>query len=78
MPAIATRTAALLDRMPNWFTVQAVEAVKSRQQLQATAGARQASADRRRELEFLCGVEVVESDFGEWADTVAAFNHPCA
>lgn len=38
------------------------------------AGARQASADRRRELEFLCGVEVVESDFGEWANTVAAFN----
>lgn len=73
MHTITTRTAALLHRMPRWFTVQAVEAVKAGQQRQATAGVRAALADRRRELEFLCGVEVAESDFGEWLDTVAAF-----
>jgi hypothetical protein len=38
------------------------------------AQARQDAEDRRREREFLSGVEVAESDFGEWQDTVAAFN----
>lgn len=64
--SISSRTAALLHRMPRWFTTQAVEVAK-------VGRDRQAIADSNRELEFLCGVEVVESDFGEWLDTVAAF-----
>lgn len=64
---IPVRTAALLHRMPRWFTAQAVDAVKASRD-------RQARADSNRELEFLCGVEVAESDFGEWLDTVAAFS----
>lgn len=67
MQAITTRTAALLQRMPRWFAAQAVTAAKAE-------AARQASADTSRELEFLCGVDVVESDFGVWLDTLAAFN----
>lgn len=39
-----------------------------------TEQARQQLEDLRREREFLSGVEVAESDFGEWQDTVAAFN----
>ncbi|MCY4746455.1 hypothetical protein NYO99_15840 [Pelomonas sp. UHG3] len=64
---ISTRTAALLHRMPRWFTAQAVDAARVGRE-------RQARADGNRELEFLCGVEVVESDFGEWLDTVATFS----
>lgn len=64
---ISKRTAAMLQRMPRWFTAQAVKATKAGRD-------RQAAADSHRELEFLCGVEVVESDFGEWLDTVATFN----
>jgi hypothetical protein len=66
MHAITNRTATMLSRMPQWFASQALAAAKSQQD-------QQASADRRRELEFLCAVEVVESDFGEWLDTLAAF-----
>jgi hypothetical protein len=64
---ISNRTAALLHRMPSWFTAQAVKAARAGQD-------RQAVADSNRELEFLCGIEVAESDFGEWLDTVAAFS----
>ncbi|MBV8603093.1 MAG: hypothetical protein JO224_00255 [Pelomonas sp.] len=31
------------------------------------------AADRKREQEFLRGVEVTESEWGEWIDTVASF-----
>lgn len=65
--SISTRTAALLQRMPRWFTTQAVEAAKVDRD-------RQAKIDSNRALEFLCGVEVAESGFGEWLDTVAAFS----
>lgn len=67
MHTITQRTASLLHRMPRWFATQAVEVAKASQ-------LREAWADRTREMEFLCGVEVAESDFGEWLDTVAAFN----
>jgi len=66
-PTIPARTAALLCRMPRWFATQALEAAKASRH-------RQAVADSNRALEFLCGVEVVESDFGKWLDTVAAFS----
>ncbi|WP_157275350.1 hypothetical protein [Pelomonas sp. Root1444] len=67
MHTISNRSAAMLQRMPRWFTAQAMQSAKA-------ASDRQAAADSQREMEFLCGVEVVESDFGEWLDTVAAFN----
>jgi hypothetical protein len=60
------RTLALLARMPRWFRAQALAVTQARHE-------RPAATDRRRELEFLCGVEVADSDLDEWQDTVAAF-----
>ena len=63
---IDARTFSLLSRRSRKLAEQAAaaEAEQARQQLE----------DLRREREFLSGVEVAESDFGEWQDTVAAFN----
>lgn len=66
MAKIPDRTLALLSRMPRWFRAQALVVAQARHE-------RQAAEDRRRELEFLCGVEVADSDLDEWQDTVAAF-----
>ncbi len=66
MTVLIRSTAAILHRMPRWFTAQAVAAYKAEQ-------SRKAAADSHRRLEFLCGVEVIESNLGEWLDTVAAF-----
>ncbi|WP_458232729.1 hypothetical protein [Roseateles sp. P5_E8] len=80
MQTITTRTASLLERMPRWFTIQAVAALKV-EHVEGEARRKAEAADRRRrlgdsnrELEFLCAIEVAESDFGEWLDTVAAFS----
>lgn len=59
--------ARVLERMPRWFAEQA-QAVEDRARLQRE------SAARRQEMEFICGVEVKDSGWDEWEDTVAAFN----
>jgi hypothetical protein len=80
MQTITTRTAQLLERMPRWFTAQAVAALKV-EHAQQEADRKEEAVERSRKLaegnralEFLCAVDVVESDFGEWLDTVAAFS----
>lgn len=62
-----TRTEALLSRLPAWFTTQA-------RAVDEQAHQRRQHADVRTELEFLFAVEVKESGWDEWQDTVAAFN----
>ena len=59
--------AALLARMPRRFVAQAnaVEA-RARQRREAQA--------RLMELEFICNVEIKESSWDEWDDTVADFD----
>jgi hypothetical protein len=75
MQPITTRTAQLLERMPRWFTAQAVAAIKVEHAQQDAQRKEEAAerprklADGNRALEFLCAVDVVESDFGEWLDT---------
>ncbi|KQY88273.1 hypothetical protein [Pelomonas sp. Root1444] len=57
----------VLERLPRWFAEQA-HAVEERARLQRE------SAARRQEMEFICAVEVKDSGWDEWEDTVAAFN----
>ncbi|KQV52823.1 hypothetical protein ASC95_08440 [Pelomonas sp. Root1217] len=59
--------AALLEKMPRRFKAQA-ERVEERARLRREALA------KRFELEFLCAVEVKDSGWEEWQDTVAQFN----
>lgn len=59
--------AALFELMPKRFKAQA-QAVKDR------ARRRREAQAKRFELEFLCAVEVKESGWQEWQDTVAEFN----
>lgn len=58
---------ALLARMPRRFVKQA-KAVEERARLRRE---RQA---RLLEMEFICGVEVMDSGWQEWQDTVADFS----
>ena len=62
-----SRTADLLNRLPRWFAAQA-------RAMDEQAHQKRESAARRAGLEFLCGVEVKDSGWDEWQDTVAAFN----
>jgi hypothetical protein len=62
----ATRTAELISRMPRWFATQARAAQRREQE-------RQRQAEAHAALNFLCGVDVRESSFDEWQDTVASF-----
>lgn len=64
---IADRTLSLIQRLPRSFATQALAFIEDAQ-------ARQAAADQRRKLEFLCAVEVQESGWQEWQDTIAEFN----
>jgi hypothetical protein len=63
---IDARTFSLIPRKSRKLADRIAEAEAEQARLDAE--------DRRREREFLSGVEVAESDFGEWQDTVAAFN----
>lgn len=56
--------AALLDRMPRQFAARFM-------QVEEQARRRREAQARRFELEFLCAVEVKESGWDEWQDTVA-------
>lgn len=59
--------AALLERMPRRF-VSRFKRVEERARLRREAEA------RRFELDFLCPVEIKESGWKEWQDTVAEFS----
>lgn len=61
-----SRTAELMSRLPRWF----VEHARKTEEL---AQRRRAAQARRFELEFLCGIEVKDSGWQEWEDTVASF-----
>ena len=58
--------AALLEKMPRRFVARA-KRVEERARLRREAQA------KRFEMEFLCAVEVKESGWNEWQDTVADF-----
>lgn len=49
-----------------WIRQQIAEIAEVKRQ-------RQDAEARRAELELLCGVEVIDSSWSEWEDTVAAF-----
>ena len=73
----ANRTVELLSRLPRWFAEQARAAdPQTRQSLMdwEEACRRDDATDRRAALEFLCAVEVKDSEWAEWEDTVADFN----
>ncbi|MFT7772805.1 hypothetical protein [Roseateles sp.] len=53
--------------MPRWF-------VEHAQMTDERARRRREAQARRFELEFLCAVEVKDSGWQEWQDTVAEFN----
>jgi hypothetical protein len=57
----------ILERLPRWFAEQA-------QVIEHRARQQRESAARRQEMEFICAVEVKDSGWDEWEDTVAAFN----
>lgn len=59
--------AVLLARMPQRF-------VKQAQAVEARALQRREQQARLLELEFICGVEVKDSGWKEWEDTVAEFS----
>lgn len=61
-----SRTAELMSRMPRWFRDHARET-------EARAQRRREAEAKRLELEFLCGVEIKDSGWQEWEDTVAVF-----
>ncbi len=63
---VSVRTLHMIERLPSNLRAQVLEVVKRRK-------ARREAADRTRELDFLCSVEVRESDFSEWEDTMATF-----
>lgn len=63
---VSIRTLHMIERLPLNLRAQVLEIVKRRK-------ARREAADRNRELDFLCSVEVRESDFAEWEDTMATF-----
>ena len=71
------RTADLINRLPRWFIdqVQAVEAQAQRRQAEWEETRRRNDAQAKRaELEFLCSVDIRDSDWDEWHDTVIEFN----
>jgi len=57
----------LLARMPQWFVDHA-------QQSEERACRQRELEAARFELEFLCAIEVKESSWDEWQDTVADFS----
>lgn len=59
--------AALLEKMPRRF-------VSRFKRVEELAKLRREAQARRLELEFLCAVEVKDSAWEEWHDTVAEFN----
>ncbi|MDR7335981.1 hypothetical protein [Roseateles asaccharophilus] len=62
----AARTASFIQHLPRWIAMPAWKAADRERE-------RREAVDRRRALDFLCGVEVRESSVDEWQDTVAAF-----
>lgn len=72
-----THTAELISRLPRWFIeqVQAVEAQARRRQDEWEETRRRNDAQAKRaELEFLCSVDIRDSGWAEWHDTVIEFN----
>ncbi len=63
---VSIRTLHMIERLPSNLRAQVLEVVKRRK-------ARREAADQNRALDFLCSVEVRESDFAEWEDTMATF-----
>ncbi len=63
----AARTASFIQHLPRWIVMPSWVTAGERERQ------RREAADRRRELDFLCGVEVREGSVDEWQDTVAGF-----
>lgn len=73
----ANRTAELISRLPYWFVQQAraVDAqARRRQEEWEEARRRNDAAAKHAELEFICAVDIRDSGWDEWEDTVAVFN----
>ena len=72
----ANRTAELISRLPRWFVQQARavdEQARRRQQEWEAVRRRNDALAKRAELEFICNVEVKDSGWDEWQDTMAEF-----
>jgi len=73
----ANRTAELISRLPHWFVQQAraVEAQARRRQEEWEETRRRNDAlAKRAEMEFICNVDIRDSGWDEWHDTVTVFN----